>query len=150
MIRSRFFERPLRRSPAWLLGALLCLPACGGEGGDPQDTEEMNKDPDTGKDKPKEGSSDKNKGDKEDSSGEKDSSGPDSNKGSTGDDSSSDKSGDESTGDDKKINCDKLKVSGTKVGEVPEDMMFLAGNGKKLSLHEHCNSVILLMTGTAQ
>lgn len=48
-----------------------------------------------------------------------------------------------------KIDCSTLKPSGTEVGEIPPDVVLKDANGDDVSLHEHCNSIIYIIAGTA-
>lgn len=68
----------------------------------------------------------------------------------SGEDSGTDEGVDWETPKKGDIDCSKLKADGgTEIGDIPDNLTFMAANGKSVSLHEHCNSVILLMTGTA-
>lgn len=51
--------------------------------------------------------------------------------------------------DDGKIDCSALKVSGSNIGEVPENLEMMDAKGNKVSLHEHCNDVLFLAAATA-
>lgn len=60
-----------------------------------------------------------------------------------------DTSSSDTTDEDGKINCSALKVTGTSIGEVPENLEMLDAQGNKVSLHEHCNDVLFLAAATA-
>lgn len=51
--------------------------------------------------------------------------------------------------DTPKIDCSKLEATGTEVGQVPPDVVLKDANGNDVSLHEHCNSIVYVIAGTA-
>lgn len=53
------------------------------------------------------------------------------------------------TPEDGKIDCDQLKVTGSNIGEVPENLELVNAKGERVSLHAHCNDVLYLVAATA-
>lgn len=51
--------------------------------------------------------------------------------------------------DTPEIDCSKLEPTGTDVGEIPPDVTLKDANGNDVSLHEHCNSIVYVIAGTA-
>lgn len=120
------------RSKGWFLGALLAISACESGGSDgPGET------PDKGK------SSD-GKGEGQNPDPKDTGDGP-----QNPDDTNTGK--DENSSNDpgkKPLDCSSIKATGDEVGQVPENLTLLAANGDMVSLHDYCNDVLLIMTGT--
>lgn len=150
---------------AWVFGSLLLVPACDREAADSGENPEVqeNSAQEQGSEKaaePKEGSkqaSPEKSLTPEASPNPDGETGGSTGEGSTtgdtlepsGEDSSTEES--ESTGEsgEQKIDCSSLKVSGNQLGQVPKNLTLLAANGDQVSLHDYCNEVVFLMTGTA-
>lgn len=51
--------------------------------------------------------------------------------------------------DQPKIDCSSLKATGTQVGDIPPNVVLKDAKGQDVSLHEHCNSIVYIIAGTA-